>query len=37
LAERGGLIVHDNGRIETVGPLSAKPRIRLPETARAAA
>jgi FAD:protein FMN transferase len=30
LAERGGLMVHDNGRIETVGPLSARPRIRLP-------
>ena len=29
LAERGGLIVHDNGRIETVGPLSARPRIRV--------
>ncbi len=31
LAERGGLLVHDSGRIETVGPLSAKPSIRLPE------
>jgi thiamine biosynthesis lipoprotein len=32
LAERGGLMVHDDGRVETVGPLSAKPRIRLPQT-----
>ena len=32
MAERGGLLVHDNGRVETVGPLSARPRIRLPET-----
>ena len=31
LAERGGLLVHDDGRVETVGPLSARPRIRLPE------
>jgi FAD:protein FMN transferase len=31
LAERGGLLVHDDGRVEPVGPLSAKPRIRLPE------
>ena len=30
LAERGGLMVHDSGRVETVGPLSARPRIRLP-------
>ena len=29
LAERGGLLVHDSGRVETVGPLSARPRIRL--------
>ena len=33
LAERGGLMVHDNGRIETVGPLSARPRIRIPGAA----
>ncbi|HEY7255723.1 MAG TPA: FAD:protein FMN transferase [Solirubrobacterales bacterium] len=32
LAERGGLIVHDSGRVEAVGPLSARPRIRLPDT-----
>jgi thiamine biosynthesis lipoprotein len=37
LAERGGLIVHDGGRIETVGPLSAVPRIRMPETDAAGA
>jgi thiamine biosynthesis lipoprotein len=37
LAERGGLIVHDSGRVETIGPLSAKPRIRLPETPAARA
>ena len=30
LAERGGLLVHDSGRVETVGPLSARPRIRVP-------
>ncbi len=33
LAERGGLLVHDSGRVEPVGPLSVKPRIRLPEAA----
>ena len=33
LAERGGLIVHDNGRIETVGPLAARPRVRIPDLA----
>jgi thiamine biosynthesis lipoprotein len=33
LAERGGLMVHDNGRIETVGALSARPRIRVPGAA----
>jgi FAD:protein FMN transferase len=33
LAERGGLLVHDDGRIEPVGPLSAKPRVRLPAQA----
>lgn len=31
LAERGGLIVHDSGWVETIGPLSAKPRIHFPE------
>ena len=30
LAERGGLLVHDSGRIEPVGPLAAAPRIRMP-------
>jgi len=33
LAERGGFLVHDDGRVETVGPLAAKPRIRIPESA----
>ena len=33
LAERGGLLVHDSGRIETVGPLAARPRIRVPDLA----
>lgn len=31
LAERGGLLVHDDGRVETVGPLAAAPRIRIPD------
>jgi len=29
LSARGGLLVHDDGRVETVGPLAAKPRIRI--------
>jgi len=29
LGDRGGLLVHDSGRIETVGPLAARPRIRI--------
>jgi thiamine biosynthesis lipoprotein len=34
LAERGGLLVHDSGRVEPVGPLSVgRPRIRLPQRA----
>jgi thiamine biosynthesis lipoprotein len=33
LAEHGGLLVHDSGRVEPVGPLSVRPRIRLPEAA----
>jgi len=37
LARAGGLLVHDSGRVEPVGPLSAKPRIRLPEPTGAAA
>jgi FAD:protein FMN transferase len=36
LAERGGLLVHDSGRIETVGPLAARPRIRIPDLAASA-
>jgi thiamine biosynthesis lipoprotein len=31
LAGLGGLIVHESGRVETVGPLSVRPRIRWPE------
>jgi thiamine biosynthesis lipoprotein len=30
LAELGGLIVHESGRVETVGPLAVRPRIRWP-------
>ena len=33
LADRGGLIVHDGGRVELVGPLAAAPRIRIPADA----
>ncbi len=33
LAERGGLRVHDSGRVEPVGPLSVKPRVRVPDQA----
>ena len=28
LAEHGGLLVHDNGEVEPVGPLAAAPRYR---------
>jgi len=31
LGDRGGLLVHDGGRVEMVGPLSVAPRIRFPE------
>lgn len=31
LADRGGMLVHDDGRVEGVGPLAAKPRIRIPQ------
>jgi thiamine biosynthesis lipoprotein len=30
LAQGGGLLVHDSGRVEPAGPLGASPRIRLP-------
>jgi thiamine biosynthesis lipoprotein len=30
LRERGGLLVHDSGRAELVGPLALRPRVRLP-------
>jgi thiamine biosynthesis lipoprotein len=33
LTDRGGLLVHDDGRVERVGPLAVAPRIRLPQTA----
>jgi thiamine biosynthesis lipoprotein len=33
LDARGGLLVHDSGRVELVGPLAAPPRIRLPRPA----
>jgi thiamine biosynthesis lipoprotein len=36
LAQRGGLLVHDDGRVETVGPLAARPRIRIPDLEAAA-
>ncbi len=35
LTERGGLLVHDDGRIETVGPLAVRPKIRIPDLAAA--
>jgi thiamine biosynthesis lipoprotein len=34
LTERGGLLIHDSGRVELVGPLAVAPRIRLPEVSR---
>jgi thiamine biosynthesis lipoprotein len=34
LAERGGMLIHDGGRAELVGPLAVAPRIRLPEVSR---
>jgi thiamine biosynthesis lipoprotein len=37
LAEQGGLIVHDSGRVELVGPLATPPRIRLPRLDRSGA
>ena len=36
LADRGGLVVHDGGRVELIGPLAAAPRIRIPAMAEAA-
>ncbi len=33
LGDRGGLLVHESGRVEPVGPLSVAPRIRYPEPA----
>jgi thiamine biosynthesis lipoprotein len=34
LSEHGGLLIHDSGRVELVGPLAVAPRIRLPEVSR---
>jgi thiamine biosynthesis lipoprotein len=34
LAERGGFLIHDSGRVELVGALAVAPRIRLPEASR---
>ncbi len=34
LAERGGVLIHDSGRAELIGPLAVAPRIRLPEVSR---
>ncbi|HET7454779.1 MAG TPA: FAD:protein FMN transferase [Solirubrobacterales bacterium] len=34
LGERGGLMIHDSGWVELVGPLAVAPRIRLPEVVR---
>jgi FAD:protein FMN transferase len=34
LAGRGGMLIHDSGRAELVGPLAVAPRIRLPEGTR---
>ena len=36
LAERGGLLVHEGGRVELVGPLAVAPTIRVPDLAGAA-
>ena len=33
LGEQGGLLVHDSGRVELIGPLAVAPRVRLPEEA----
>jgi len=37
LSERGGLLVHDSGRVELVGPLAAAPRVRIPQLSPAGA
>ena len=36
LADQGGLIVHDDGDVELVGPIDERPRLRLRVAARAA-
>ena len=30
-SDRGGLLVHDDGRVELVGPLAVAPRVRIPQ------
>ena len=34
LAGRGGFLIHDSGRVEPVGSLAVRPRIRVPEVSR---
>jgi len=34
LAERGGFLIHDSGRVELVGALAVAPRIRIPQVNR---
>jgi FAD:protein FMN transferase len=34
LGQRGGLLVHDSGRVELIGPLAVAPKVRLPEVTR---
>lgn len=34
LRDRGGLLVHDSGWVEPVGPLAVAPRVRVPEAVR---
>jgi thiamine biosynthesis lipoprotein len=36
LATAGGLVVHDTGRLEPIGPLAVAPRIRLPDRSQLA-
>jgi len=36
LAERGGMLVHDDGRVEAAGPLAVRPRVRIPDPSPAA-
>jgi len=36
LSARGGLLVHDDGQVETVGPLAARPTVRIPDLSSSA-